>query len=78
MKNPPYFEGITHGAARRSPTSRARASWRELGDSITTDHISPGRLASARPRPAGDYLLERQVLQKDFNSYGARRGNHES
>ena len=47
-----------------------------LGDSITTDHISPaGNIR--KTSPAGDYLLERQILQKDFNSYGARRGNHE-
>jgi len=48
----------------------------ELGDSITTDHISPAG-SIRKTSPAGDYLLERQVLQKDFNSYGARRGNHE-
>ncbi len=48
----------------------------ELGDSITTDHISPAG-SIRKTSPAGDYLLERQVPQKDFNSYGARRGNHE-
>src|ERR1700683_3180483 len=48
----------------------------ELGDSITTDHISPAG-SIRKVSPAGDYLLERQVQQKDFNSYGARRGNHE-
>jgi len=48
----------------------------ELGDSITTDHISPAG-SIRKSSPAGDYLLERQVQQKDFNSYGARRGNHE-
>ena len=48
-----------------------------FGDSITTDHISPGRLDQGRPRPAGEYLQEHQVSQADFNSYGARRGNHE-
>jgi aconitate hydratase len=47
-----------------------------LGDSITTDHISPaGNIR--KTSPAGDYLLERQIGQRDFNSYGARRGNHE-
>jgi aconitate hydratase len=47
-----------------------------LGDSITTDHISPaGNIR--KTSPAGEYLLERQILQHDFNSYGARRGNHE-
>ena len=47
-----------------------------LGDSITTDHISPaGNIR--KTSPAGEYLLEHQVRQNDFNSYGARRGNHE-
>ena len=47
-----------------------------LGDSITTDHISPaGNIR--KTSPAGDYLMEHQILAKDFNSYGARRGNHE-
>ena len=47
-----------------------------LGDMITTDHISP---AGSIPKnsPTGDYFMEHQILQKDFNSYGARRGNHE-
>ncbi len=48
----------------------------EFGDSITTDHISPAG-SIRKTSPAGDYLLERQVPQKDFNSYGSRRGNHE-
>jgi aconitate hydratase len=48
----------------------------ELGDSITTDHISPAG-SIRKTSPAGDYLLERQVQERDFNSYGARRGNHE-
>jgi aconitate hydratase len=48
----------------------------ELGDSITTDHISPAG-SIRKLSPAGDYLLERQVTQPNFNSYGARRGNHE-
>ena len=47
-----------------------------FGDSITTDHISPGR-RSSQPRPGGEYLREHQVPVSDFNSYGARRGNHE-
>jgi aconitate hydratase len=47
-----------------------------LGDSITTDHISPAGNIK-KTSPAGEYLQERQILQKDFNSYGARRGNHE-
>jgi len=47
-----------------------------LGDSITTDHISPAG-SIRKNSPAGEYFMERQVQQKDFNSYGARRGNHE-
>ena len=60
----------------RSATSRARASWRCSATTITTDHISPAG-SIRKTSPAGDYLLEHQVQQKDFNSYGARRGNHE-
>ena len=75
VKNPPYFEGITMDPPPVGDIKGARIL-AELGDSITTDHISPaGSIRKASP--AGDYLLERQVLQKDFNSYGARRGNHE-
>src|SRR3546814_8016672 len=47
-----------------------------LGDSITTDHISPAG-SIKKDGPAGDYLIERQIRPLDFNSYGARRGNHE-
>jgi len=47
-----------------------------LGDSITTDHISPAG-SIKKQSPAGEYLIERQIQQKDFNSFGARRGNHE-
>ena len=47
-----------------------------MGNSVTTDHISPAG-AIKQDSPAGDYFMERQILQKDFNSYGARRGNHE-
>ena len=75
VKNPPYFEGITMDPAPVGNIMGARIL-AKLGDSITTDHISPaGNIR--KTSPAGDYLLERQVLQKDFNSYGARRGNHE-
>jgi len=75
VKNPPYFEGITMDPAPVGDIKGARIL-AKLGDSITTDHISPaGNIR--KTSPAGDYLLERQVLQKDFNSYGARRGNHE-
>ncbi|MGE0222107.1 MAG: aconitate hydratase AcnA [Acetobacteraceae bacterium] len=75
VKNPPYFEGITMEPKPVGDIRGARIL-AELGDSITTDHISPAG-SIRKTSPAGDYLLERQVLQKDFNSYGARRGNHE-
>jgi aconitate hydratase len=75
VKNPPYFEGITMEPKPVGDVRGARIL-AELGDSITTDHISPAG-SIRKSSPAGDYLLERQVQQKDFNSYGARRGNHE-
>jgi aconitate hydratase len=75
VKNPPYFEGITLEPKPVGDIKGARIL-AELGDSITTDHISPaGNIRKSSP--AGEYLVERQVQQKDFNSYGARRGNHE-
>ncbi|MGC8477547.1 MAG: aconitate hydratase AcnA [Acetobacteraceae bacterium] len=75
VKNPPYFEGITMEPAPVADIKGARIL-ALLGDSITTDHISPAG-SIRKVSPAGDYLLERQVQQKDFNSYGSRRGNHE-
>src|ERR1700677_1529990 len=75
VKNPPYFDGITMQPKPIVDVKGARIL-AELGDSITTDHISPAG-SIRKVSPAGDYLLERQVQQKDFNSYGARRGNHE-
>ena len=75
VKNPPYFDGITMEPKPVGDISGARVL-AELGDSITTDHISPaGNIRKASP--AGEYLGERQVTQANFNSYGARRGNHE-
>jgi aconitate hydratase len=75
VKNPPYFDGITMEPKPVGDIKGARIL-AVLGDSITTDHISPaGNIRKASP--AGEYLGERQILQKDFNSYGARRGNHE-
>jgi aconitate hydratase len=75
VKNPPYFEGITMEPAPVGDIKGARIL-AVLGDSITTDHISPaGNIRKSSP--AGEYLGERQILAKDFNSYGARRGNHE-
>jgi aconitate hydratase len=75
VKNPPYFEGITMEPQPVTDITGARIL-AVLGDSITTDHISPAG-SIRKTSPAGDYFMERQVQQKDFNSYGARRGNHE-
>jgi aconitate hydratase len=75
VQNPPYFTGMTMDIPAIPPISGARIL-ASLGDSITTDHISPAG-AIKKTSPAGDYLLEHQVRQHDFNSYGARRGNHE-
>ena len=75
VKNPPYFEGITMEPAPRGDITGARVL-ALLGDNITTDHISPaGNIKKSSP--AGAYLGEHQVSQRDFNSYGSRRGNHE-
>jgi aconitate hydratase len=73
VKNPPYFETITPDPRGAADITGARVL-ALLGDSITTDHISPaGNIKKSSP--AGVYLSEHQVLQKDFNSYGSRRGN---
>jgi aconitate hydratase len=75
VKNPPYFEGMTTEPPGVRPVGGARAL-ALLGDSITTDHISPaGNIPAASP--AGKWLIAHGVQRKDFNSYGARRGNHE-
>ncbi|MFL5574508.1 MAG: aconitate hydratase AcnA [Gemmatimonadaceae bacterium] len=75
VKNPPYFESMTLTAPGVQPIAGARAL-AMLADSITTDHISPaGNIPAASP--AGKWLLEHGVQRKEFNSYGARRGNHE-
>ena len=75
VKNPPYFEGMTMEPVAKGDIVSARVLGL-FGDNITTDHISPaGNIKKSSP--AGDYLIERQVSQRDFNSYGARRGNHE-
>jgi aconitate hydratase len=75
VQYPPYFEGMsmTPGATGDIVNASLLAV---LPDSITTDHISPAGNIKAQS-PAGEYLLERQVRREDFNSYGARRGNHE-
>jgi len=75
VKNPPYFEGMTMEPAPITDVAGA-AILALFGDSITTDHISPAG-AIRKTSPAGRYLSEHQVAQADFNSYGARRGNHE-
>jgi aconitate hydratase len=75
VKNPPYFEGMTMTPPGVRPIAHARAL-ALLGDSITTDHISPaGSIPAASP--AGKWLIEQGVKTADFNSYGSRRGNHE-
>jgi aconitate hydratase len=76
VKRPPYFEGMPAEAAEGfSEITGARAlAW--LGDSVTTDHISPAG-AIKKDSPAGRYLIEHGVEQRGFNSYGSRRGNHE-
>jgi aconitate hydratase len=75
VRNPPYFEGITMTPKPITDVTGARVL-AVLGDSITTDHISPAG-SIKKSSPAGEYLLQYQIQQKDFNSYGARRGNHE-
>jgi aconitate hydratase len=75
VKNPPYFEGMTMTPAPMVDIKGARAL-AVLGDSVTTDHISPAGNIS-KSSPAAKYLMAQGVQAADFNSYGARRGNHE-
>src|SRR5579883_536228 len=75
VKNPPYFEGMTMTPAPVGDIAQARAL-AVLGDSVTTDHISPAGNIS-KSSPAAKYLNSLGVEAKDFNSYGSRRGNHE-
>jgi aconitate hydratase len=75
IANPPYFVGMTTTLPTISEITGARVL-ALLGDSITTDHISPAGNIK-RDSPAGKYLEEHKVLPKDFNQYGARRGHHE-
>jgi aconitate hydratase len=75
IRNPPFFEQLTMETAAVVDISGARVL-ALLGDSITTDHISPAG-SIKKDSPAGKYLIARGVDPKDFNSYGARRGNHE-
>jgi aconitate hydratase len=75
VKNPPYFEGMTNVPAPIANLKAARILG-IFGDSITTDHISPAG-SIKKDSPAGRYLIENGVAPVDFNSYGARRGNHQ-
>ncbi|MEM8833801.1 MAG: aconitate hydratase, partial [Pseudomonadota bacterium] len=75
VKHPTFFEGMTMDVANTEDVKGARAL-ALLGDSVTTDHISPAG-AIATKSPAGEYLKSHQIQVKDFNSYGSRRGNHE-
>ena len=75
VRNPPYFEGMTKQPGKLVPIQAARVL-ALLGDSVTTDHISPAG-SIKKDSPAGRYLIEHGVEPKDFNSYGSRRGNHE-
>lgn len=75
VRKPPYFEGMKAQPDPVQDISGARVLLK-LGDSVTTDHISPAGSFKS-DTPAGKYLLENGVERKDFNSYGSRRGNHE-
>ncbi len=75
VKNPPFFDGM---GAEPDPVSDIKGAYSLalLGDSVTTDHISPAG-AIKKDSPAGSYLQGHQISAKDFNSFGSRRGNHE-
>jgi len=75
IKLPPYFEGFSIETEPSADIVNARALM-VLGDTVTTDHISPAG-AIAADYPAGQYLISKAVAETDFNSYGSRRGNHE-
>ena len=75
VRKPPYFEGMPRNPVPVKDIKAARVL-AKLGDSVTTDHISPAGNIKA-DSPAGKYLAEHGVDRKDFNSYGSRRGNHE-
>jgi aconitate hydratase len=75
VRQPPYFDGMSPEPRRVEDVAGARCLV-HVGDSVTTDHISPA--GSIKPdSPAGEYLVQHAVERKDFNSYGSRRGNHE-
>ncbi len=75
VRKPPYFDGMAHEPSPVTDIEGARVLLK-LGDSVTTDHISPAGAIKA-DSPAGRYLAEHGVERRDFNSYGSRRGNHE-
>jgi aconitate hydratase len=75
VRKPPYFDGMAKEPSPVTDISGARVL-AKLGDSVTTDHISPAGSIKT-DSPAGQYLAEHGVDRKDFNSYGSRRGNHE-
>lgn len=75
VRRPPYFEGMEREPSPVTDIVGARVL-AKLGDSVTTDHISPAGSIKV-DSPAGQYLIAHGVAQKDFNSYGSRRGNHE-
>ncbi|MBE7188898.1 aconitate hydratase, partial [Jatrophihabitans endophyticus] len=75
VRKPPYFEGMSAEPSPVTDIESARVLLK-LGDSVTTDHISPAGAIKA-DSPAGQYLTEHGVERRDFNSYGSRRGNHE-
>ncbi len=75
VQNPPYFKNMGMDKGKLNDIENARIL-AILGDMVTTDHISPAGSFRAE-HPAGQYLVERQIPERQFNSYGARRGNHE-
>ena len=75
VKKPPFFENMQEKPEGFKKISNARPLL-ILGDTVTTDHISPAG-SIKKDSPTGDYFMKHQVQEKDFNSYGARRGNHE-
>jgi len=77
VRQPPYFEGMSREAPTTTAEIRGARAIALLGDSVTTDHISPAG-SIKKDSPAGRYLVEHGVEPRDFNSYGARRGNHET
>jgi aconitate hydratase len=76
VRRPPYFEGMSKESPNRVEEIRGARVIAVLGDSVTTDHISPAG-SIKKDSPAGRYLIEQGVALGDFNSYGSRRGNHE-